>query len=77
MAAKKFKVSQVAILCSVTTDAIHQARRRGAFPHVKFNEFSGMYEIPRNDVREYLLTNHGMILEEAEEAREKEIKTNE
>lgn len=77
MKQKRFTIAQVAELCGRTKDAIQQARRRGKFPHVKFNRLHKAYEIPRGDVREYLFIAHGIILQEAEEARDKEIKADE
>lgn len=70
---RHFTATEVADLCDMTRDGIHKARRK-QFPNVKKDVFSGMYKFPRGDVREYLLTEHGIVLEEAEEARENERK---
>jgi predicted type IV restriction endonuclease len=69
MEKRKYTVTQIAAMCGMTRDGIHKALRRGKFPHAKkVKQLDGqyMYEIPRHDVREYLLFEHDISLAEKE-----------
>lgn len=74
---RNFKASEIAEICDTSKVTILKHRRQGKFPHARMDKFAGAYRFPRGDVREYCLTEHGIILEEAEEARDHETQTQE
>lgn len=69
MSGKLFTAKQVAALCGMTKDGIHKARRRSKFPNTKrVEQLDGSieYHFTRHDVREFLLFEHDISLEEVE-----------
>jgi len=69
MKQKYFTASQVARFCSMTPDGVRKARQRGKFPHAKkIKNVDGTvwFRLPRCDVKDYLLFEHDVSLEEVE-----------
>ena len=67
--ARYYTAKQVAALCGMTRDGVHKARRRGKFPHTKpVTKVDGTiwHRFTRHDVREFLLFEKGIELEEVE-----------
>ena len=67
--ARFYTVAQVAKLCGMTRDGVHKARRRGLFPSAtQQTNLDGTmyYRITREDVRDYLLLEKNINLEEVE-----------
>jgi hypothetical protein len=69
MKQKYFTASQVAAMCGMTPDGVRKARQRGKFPHAKkIKNVDGIvwYRLTRHDVREFLLFEKDVALEEVE-----------